>query len=343
MNDRRRIPGGHRGSRWNGRAGISVSAGTDSGIWTSGAQTLAGVAATGGTAPYTYRWSVISGGGTFSDNTSLTSTFSPTTIGTHRLELVATDSQGMTGASTVNIVCSTPWQLLGAYLREYWVSDAGISLVSGNVDTWTGQILGIVLSAAGASNRPTYGADSTYFNGASVVQCSETGPKYLACGDYGADLLTAGTYPWGFAVTRCRTAPAANGYIWAVNAAAHQVLFGGMHTTAGADRSWFRTGTGSNHSVDGDTVSPAPSMIESWGTDSVAVKVRSNYGSASSTVGTAFGLTNDLAARRVAVGAHGLGGEPSNSSIRCVAFCTSKPPEAMIASVYTYFQDDSDL
>jgi hypothetical protein len=62
-----------------------------------------------------------------------------------------------------------PPSILGSLLVEYWESDLGIALASGAVDTWTGQKLGKVLSAPGAANRPSYGADGSNFHSKSVV------------------------------------------------------------------------------------------------------------------------------------------------------------------------------
>ena len=100
---------------------VAPDAGTDSGTWSTGAQTLAGVAATGGVAPITYLWTVQSGPnagsgtGTFSDDTALDSTFAPDLPGVYVLKLTATDAVMQTASDTVTLAW-TPAVLLGSSL-----------------------------------------------------------------------------------------------------------------------------------------------------------------------------------------------------------------------------------
>ena len=99
-----------------------------------------------------------------------------------------------------------PREILGSNLVEWWDSMAGVGLVSGAVDTWTGQKLGVVLSAPAAGQRPVYGADGTNFGSASVVQCARTGSKYVV-GTAASDIFAAGSHPFMLWVGRYRAQP----------------------------------------------------------------------------------------------------------------------------------------
>lgn len=70
--------------------------------------------------------------------------------------------------------------ILGSKLGELWHCGAGISLSTTEVTGWTGLVRGIQLVPGSSGTRPTYGVDSTYFTGRSVVQCSKTNSSGLA-------------------------------------------------------------------------------------------------------------------------------------------------------------------
>lgn len=94
---------------------------------------------------------------------------------------------------------------LPASAVEYWHSELGVSLVGGAVDAWTGQIAGTAVSAVGPTNRPTYGADATNFNGRQVVQCVGATNANLR-NPTPANLITVGQRPWLMSVFRTRAA-----------------------------------------------------------------------------------------------------------------------------------------
>lgn len=96
--------------------------------------------------------------------------------------------------------------LFGANLIEMWDSQLGIATVSGNADTWTGQLGGRVLPAPSAAQRPAYGADGTKFSGKNVVQCATSGTKVLWANNTLSGLALAGTQPVVIARFRLRTA-----------------------------------------------------------------------------------------------------------------------------------------
>lgn len=59
--------------------------------------------------------------------------------------------------------------IIGSKGRELWMSDLGVNLVGGEVDSWVGQINGITLSAAGAANRCAVTAANASFNNAPSI------------------------------------------------------------------------------------------------------------------------------------------------------------------------------
>lgn len=92
---------------------------------------------------------------------------------------------------------------LPASAVEYWHSELGVSLVSGEVDAWAGQLRGTIANATGPTARPAYGADGTLFNGRKVVQCAGATAKGLRNAG-SANLITIGQRPWLFSVFRYR-------------------------------------------------------------------------------------------------------------------------------------------
>lgn len=104
---------------------------------------------------------------------------------------------------------ATYQSILGPLLVEMWHSQLGIATVSGNVDTWTGQIGGRVLQAPAAGQRPVYAADGSVFGGKSVVQCAVTGSLCLSTGTI-AQLIASGTRPCVVSVHRYRATAGVN-------------------------------------------------------------------------------------------------------------------------------------
>jgi len=141
---------------------LAVNPGTDSGVWVSAAITLNATGAFGGAAPYTYLWSVVSGGtGTFSDATSLTSTFTATSVGSIVLKLTATDAVSRTASANVTIAAT--WDAVitngTGFTRHVWieVSAGTVTLNGANVsqinDRWAGAYHCV---QATASKQPLY-------------------------------------------------------------------------------------------------------------------------------------------------------------------------------------------
>jgi hypothetical protein len=107
--------------------------------------------------------------------------------------------------------------VLGSKLVDYWHSELGIALDgSSNVQTWTGQLLGLVLNQTlGAGQRPNYGADAS-FGGRNVVQCRITGPRCLAYKP-GTAIFNPGDRPGLVHISRYVTVPTGANATYIVN------------------------------------------------------------------------------------------------------------------------------
>lgn len=101
--------------------------------------------------------------------------------------------------------------LLGSLLIDMWHAQYGLALTGGEVDAWTGQASGIVLQASGASARPLYAQDGSYFKSKEVVQCMATGSKRVARNAGSPTILPSGSQPWLAMVARIRSATSSNG------------------------------------------------------------------------------------------------------------------------------------
>lgn len=255
--------------------------------------------------------------------------------------LVATDLSA--AAATLVDSAQQPVLSLAPYLKEFWDSDEGIALVSGAVNSWTGQKLGIVLSAPAASNRPAYGADSTYFRGRDVVQCATTGSKYLRLLDYGSDLWTGGaaSTPYLLAIGRLRTPSSVDSSraVALMPASSAEHVYLGHSITTGINRSFVRDSGTTNRNITGDAGSTSVCMWEGWAKD--GANVRTNMGTTYTNAG-ADGIAADIGGvRRIGVGARGDSYNPTDYSFRFIALCNSKPPDALLREVYAYFRGDS--
>ena len=99
----------------------------------------------------------------------------------------------------------------GANARGWWTvydpalpSDPGITLSSGAVQSWQDQLNGFVLSALGASQRPSYAADGSNFGGRPVVQTAASSTRILQ-GTFGSAWLAGGERLAMFTAMRLRT------------------------------------------------------------------------------------------------------------------------------------------
>lgn len=93
---------------------------------------------------------------------------------------------------------------LPAGVIEYWHADYGVTLVGGQVDSWTGQLRGTVLSTVSASLRPAYGPDGSYFKGRPVVQPHSSQQRGLKSAVLASALIATNSRPHTFLIIRNR-------------------------------------------------------------------------------------------------------------------------------------------
>lgn len=80
-------------------------------------------------------------------------------------------------------------------LVDWWAGSRGVGLVSGAVDTWTGQKRGLVRTAPGGSNRPTY-APAVMFRNKLALGYAQTNSLQLRLDAASPDIVAAGSRPY---------------------------------------------------------------------------------------------------------------------------------------------------
>lgn len=241
--------------------------------------------------------------------------------------------------------------MLDGYAIDWWDSDMGVSLVSGAVDTWTGQKRGIVLSAPSAGQRPAYGADGSYFKGRNVVQSANSGNKLVRSLDVGFDIYAAGSDCYVLTVGRLRSiAPDTGAYgphLVSISntGGAQQLLWQGTYDVVqpspGMDFGIIRDSANVNRHTEGQAHTSGVILKESWVKS--GGNLRRNLGTTYNTAGS-DGLASDIGVpRSIGLGgrADGYSGATGDYSIRFAVFCTTKPPDALVAGVLQYFRNDS--
>jgi len=207
---------------------------------------------------------------------------------------------------------------------EYWDAELGIVTVGGAVDTWTGQKLGIVLTAPSAPARPAYVTDSNFNNGP-VVQCATAGSKCVA--NTAVTAIPSTSRPYSISCVRLSSTPP--GATWAIFglgvvavADPHYVLY----RNAGSALAWAFSGGSLSATLVADT---AVHTIEAWN-DGTNANCRDN--------GTLF-QTPNISALGNNCTSIGVGRAASTnthfSDSRHVfhMLCTAKPSESYIASL----------
>jgi len=94
---------------------------------------------------------------------------------------------------------------LPAATVEWWHSEKGISLVGGQVQSWTGQKKGIALTPLTAGARPDYGADGAFFQGRSVVKTVPGAPSRVLSAPVVPAASVVGSKPHVYALIRLKT------------------------------------------------------------------------------------------------------------------------------------------
>lgn len=191
--------------------------------------------------------------------------------------------------------------ILGANLIAMWHSQLGIATVSGQVDTWTDQIQGIVVPAFSGATRPPY-SPSASFGGKSVPVTSIAGTNSLRSAvDIATPLAVTGARPYLFSVFRR----------WQLTAATNQALFC-LNGTDNLPRQEARDQT-VNHSqiqcgINNATIASVatndtlPHIVEGWA-DGTNQNAQLDGGSIVSTA-TVAGINANI--NRISIG--GLGG-----------------------------------
>ena len=178
--------------------------------------------------------------------------------------------------------------ILSALLLEMWDSQFGISLVSGNVNTWTGQIAGRVQTAPAPGNRPPYGVDTGFFLGKSLPLFANPSSLQILGG---SALYVAGTRPWWCAIGRfTATMGAATQTILSTLNTAQGTLNPSIsRTTAGSASGFYFPGT----NTVGPTIDQAVHMIEVFSRVSDTLAVNSLDGVDTVGASLASGVAGD--------------------------------------------------
>ena len=228
-----------------------------------------------------------------------------------------------TNLATVLSGGGTPATILGANLVEYWDSTAGVGLVSGAVDTWTGQKLGIVLSAAAAGNRPAYGADSTYFLGKSAVQCAISGSKYLRA--TGLALLSAGSRPYIAMIHRLRVVtPATDTRSLSLATAGDDSI--AKYQVAGTTVRAFVKSAAAYPAIGSATPDTTSHFSEIWMNAATGLHIREDLGT--DYANAAVTGTLDDGATAVWVGCNRSAAQLTDLSVAAIMVCAAEPTTA---------------
>lgn len=211
---------------------------------------------------------------------------------------------------------------------EYWDAELGISLVAGNVDSWTGQKAGTVVSASGAGTRPFYATDPPLRG--NTVQGTRAG-RGLVSAALGSPIAAAGSRPYTICAYRLRNVPGA-AEVWGVfdlGVLAASGLFYTSYQTFGG--SVFRPSANVGAVLVPATAAAdtAAHVAEFW-MDGVNANVRDN--------GTLFQVVSaaSLSANATAVAIGNSPGPGTNTSDISHVFhmiCSAKPSDAYIATL----------
>jgi hypothetical protein len=238
------------------------------------------------------------------------------------------ERRGTRGPNDASGAAFVPYStILGGLLVEEWHASLGIATVSGNVDTWTGQVRGIVLQAPGAAQRPAYVADGANFRGSSVVQCAVTGGKCLQqLTAISPAVFLSGTRPWIGTVSRMRANAAGAAVIFvALDSPVTQIL-GGFTTNTGTTL----TSQFSSSAAIATNNSTSVRLLES-SLDSSGVNVLEENGIQIATNGASILLA--AAAQALTLGANSAGAAVNDVSAALILLCSARPSPAQRAAV----------
>lgn len=218
-----------------------------------------------------------------------------------------------------------------ALMTLLWHSELGIGLTSGDVQTWTDQLQGVVVSAAGAANRPAYGADGTNFQSRNVVQLNKAGPKYLlVTGASGFPL--SGTRP--YIVTGFRYRSLASGgstdSVWAFYENTTARIFARLVDLGGGSLDFkLRYPTSATElDITPSSVGTAVSIHECWGDGTL---LHSRVDGVDTTLSSSATLAANL--NSVYFGYTGAGLFQTNATLAYVLVFSAKPSDPYIATL----------
>ena len=140
---------------------LSVDAGSDQSIYV-GQSASVSASASGGTSPYSYAWTVVSGGGSFLNQNQASTTFTPSgSAGARVLRCIVTDANSTVAQDDITVTVSqapefvtvasvndsTGWTATGGTVRQV-LSDTSDSTLITSMDNPNEQILDITMESA---------------------------------------------------------------------------------------------------------------------------------------------------------------------------------------------------
>lgn len=144
-----------------GPSALEVDAGADQSIYV-GQSASVSASASGGTSPYTYAWTVISGSGSFLNANQASTTFTPTGgAGTRTLRCIVTDANSTVAQDDLTVTASqapefvtiasvndsTGWTPTGGTVQQV-LSDTSDSTLVTSIENPTAQVLDVVMGPA---------------------------------------------------------------------------------------------------------------------------------------------------------------------------------------------------
>lgn len=222
----------------------------------------------------------------------------------------------------------------GGTLVERWDARLGIASSAGRVTTWTGQVRGVVLTAA-PSGQPSVEPDAPYFGGQPVVKTAKQGPSYASAAVDTA-LVPRGSRPYVAIIYRTRTRSDSSARV--VNLGTSDATAGfalydeGRATRVMYTPDWPKEPTSINFSGNADQ-RDEPSVAELW---VAADGVHYARDGAEYPMDRATNLPLVHALTDIAIGNLRDGSQPADASIAEVVLVSSTPSAAQRAAYVTY-------
>src|SRR5699024_3534734 len=185
---------------------LSVDAGADQSIYV-GQTANVSASASGGTAPYSYAWTVVSGSGSFLNSNQASTTFTPTgsagvrvlrcivtdansTVAQDDLTLTVTQAPSMVGVAEVND--ATGWTAIGGTVKDV-LNDTSDSTGITSMDNPVEQVLDVIVDPVTIQEGQHFAARFRARRGISATTATVTG--YLYTGTTMHSTVTARPIP----------------------------------------------------------------------------------------------------------------------------------------------------